>query len=83
MSYASTCKKQGAEWLCRLILHNLRRKRTASRSVPSSAKDLMLELAAQYARERKHGRPVARAAVAMAVTGAAHLCRWWRGRRSI
>ena len=38
-------KKQGAEWLRRLILHDLKYERTASRSVPSRAKRVMLGMA--------------------------------------
>jgi len=82
VSSAKTFKKQGADWFCRLALHKLKRKPTPSRSVPSSPKHMALALAAQYVREREHGRPVAFAAAAAAVTGAAHLCRWWRPRCS-
>ena len=78
VSSAKTFKKQGAEWLCRLILHALKHERTVSRSVTSRAKQVAVALAVQYMRERKHGHPAAIAAAATAVTGAAHLCRWWR-----
>ena len=71
-------KKQGSEWLCRLILLTLKHERTASRSVTSRAKQVAVALAARYMLQREHGRTIVVAATATAVTGAAHLRRWWR-----